>query len=360
VNLDLAAIREGAMNPPAGTARQYEDMFARQLEQAAADERRLRREGMEAAMQRALDRSGLYNVGSMMIPQDAGEVALGLAMTPGIGMGLRTALAGLGGMTTQIGDAEGAMVPRSWFENLLRSRLPAARQEGQRGLDTLSDASRGINIDAIRFASGEDQNRIFQELASDTWGHGWLPFGNDRWLGAMSPGRELDFTNLDAAWTLPGRVRSRTENLVYDPVYHEAADRALNVGHRGRHTVLEPNVDGGWYDMNNSGDLVVGRLNSNPRDTFWHELQHSAIDRAGLHSVGNTVDNAWSVNPNLREEYIRRSSLDPLSAAENMYYADPGEWLARLNERLYQPNAVVGDHRLLADPFARWPDFRIR
>jgi hypothetical protein len=112
--LSLAGIRSGAMEPPAGGAADYEQMLMAQFEQAARDERALRMQPLQDALARVVDRSGALNVGSMMLPQDAGEAALGAAMVPGpMGLGLRTALAALGGLTTAPGDAEGALLVRA-------------------------------------------------------------------------------------------------------------------------------------------------------------------------------------------------------------------------------------------------------
>lgn len=363
--LELSGIRDAAMQPPAGSAAGYEQMLLGQFQQAAQDEENLRRAAVRAATQRALDRSGWYNVGQMLIPQDAGELALSAAMGPGLGRGMRAALAALGGMTTAPAEAEGGMLPRSWFESLLRSRIPAARQEGERALDALTRAERGVNIDAMRWAKPDEQNTMFRALAPETWQHGWLPFGNNRWMGMADPQRPVDSTNFNAT---VDRVRqtgrgetSLTENLVYDPVYFEAADRALNLGTRGRFTRFDPNMEGGYYSP--GGDIVLGTRpldELTPYDVLRHEMQHSTIDRAGVSYGGNNVEDAWQYNPSLRNEYLYEMFDNPQNAANQMYLADPGEWLARLAERTNRPGAQIGDANVLFDPNVTWPDFRIR
>lgn len=389
-SLSLARIREGAMNPPAGTARQYEDMLWRQLEEANAAEARMRREAREAAMQRALDRSGIYNVGSMMLPQDLGDAAIGAAMMPGpMGWGARAVLAGLGGMTTQPSDAEGMFLPRGMVQRLLGSANPQARRLGEEGLHALDDAAgtaggRGWQ----RPLTDEQRNERFMDALYDTSAFNVLPTeAGLAW--ALPPTRPQSYGGLfDAAQNLgplPG-ARHLRRSLVDDPMLEAALPPSsrLNAGV----VAMRPPAGNllGSYNPESGLTTIHAGTPANMRDTFAHEMQHwIQHETPGRYARGTNERQVGSVNPNIWGEYLARvQAPEPSSswtsvpggvtfgsaerdAARQMYQNNFGEWEARL-AGLYNrlggatPEGINPLGFVLDDfvPHNAAPDFRIR
>lgn len=201
--LSLAGIREGAMNPPAGGAAGAEDFLWNQLLQAREDERQAELAPLREASNRALHRSGWYNVGSMLMPQDAGDVALSMAMGPGLGRAARGTLAALGGLTTQVGDAEGSVLTRAWralnpgaMAGRQRAEIEQHLAEGLRVRDAVVDPTVQHYLDNMRNVlapareMGEDgagrQLRMYEDPIAAARGE-----TRPDWMLALNPQREL-------------------------------------------------------------------------------------------------------------------------------------------------------------------------
>lgn len=397
-SLQLPGIRAGAMNPPAGAARGYEDMLMGEFEQAAADERRLRREGMEAAMQRALDRSGIYNVGKFLIPQDLGELALGAAMGPGLGRGMRTALAALGGMTTQPSEAEGAFLPREMFRHLRGHPAAAARRESDRGMTALDDAIRASRrSDAWLATRGpDDLNAAFPDLLEAGAPYGVIPTEGG-WRALLDPTRpshlhprmrEISEDVLNFASEIP-IPQSR---VYFDPWYASAvqggSDPLVRV-QAGR-----PSGSGAYSHADDSITVSARTPFDEQRRVMDHELQHRVqrID-PNRSLIGGSPDWTARRNPDLWNEYLARHTAPSsgpegwasvsggpeqaqYSAARHMYENNFGEWEARLAEDVQRQVRNVGQMPQLQgfNPFSTGlveniirdsgmgaaPDFRIR
>ena len=397
--LSLAGIREEAMNPPAGGARGAEDYLWNQLLQAREAERQAELAPLREASNRALHRSGWYNVGSMMIPHDAGDVALTAAMGPGLGRLSRAGLAALGGLTTQPGDAEGAFLPREWFQRMLGSSSRVARQEGERGMQAIREARRELQQTGLptqlSLHSDEEMNRLFPQMLDVTAPYGVIPT-ETRLSALMTPDRERNLEPLLSHWndfrgtTPPVEVQRHRNNLVIDPWLEDAAPMP-RLPREGQ-VVLQ--AESPYYGYFNPNDGHIGLTMDRPLDeivgTLDHELQHwvQANSQGRYLRGANPADVRQQVPADVWDEYFQAAAgpsappswtqvgggLDPAgaerAAQHQLYRNNFGEWEARLaaeiaRMQLNSPDnlsAVRGLHLGLESflPYNSTPDFRVR
>lgn len=389
--LSLAGIREGAMNPPAGGAAGAEDFLWNQLLQAREDERQAELAPLREASNRALHRSGWYNVGSMLMPQDAGDVALSMAMGPGLGRLSRVALAALGGLTTMPGEAEGALLP---WDRLRRAVSLTGREGGPlawegeraaRGLERASDATarlRGADAAPIRFPaqySADEVNRAFDSVAQPIFNEtGWLPFPNMErgtydWLYGLSgtdrhrwptgnilagfrvgqPARELgeELTDRTLFAAVPELQRTR---LMYGP-----ENQTWNAAH-------VPGTGGAETDliiMANRGAGTGAAMN----ESLGHETQH-VMQRLFGRMGGTSPARVAEQNPDLYERYFGGLAAmypnEPVQQLEQltrsgMYRRVPGEWEATVGGAL---SGRPGANSMLLHELSNgiMPDFALR
>jgi hypothetical protein len=384
LELNLDNIRGGAMNPPA--------------QQADEEERRWREE-MDALWERARRRSGTYRLASMLVPQDFGDILLTLAMSPGARLGMRTALAALGGLTTQIGDAEGAFLPKEMFRRLRAHPSAAARREAARGEDAITNAERHSGVGVNDFVSWSPQvfNNEFPELLQLGAPYGAIPT-EAGWVALLSPQRPLrllpqlsaDAEELLRRPELYSIARPQSEYR-FDPWLDFAIglDTSPNVH-------IRRSTSRGYYDpIDNSITLSANHISDAP-STFEHELQHRVQHLTpGRYLVGSSTQTVVPRNSlNLWYEYLRRTlvpdkepavgwmtapgGIDPRReialAQYNMYLSNFGEWEARLAARAHEaamnPARLGGQegeswldtYRRLIDSMADevMPDFRVQ
>lgn len=398
--LSLAGIREGAMSPPAGSAAGAEDFLWNQLLRAREDERQAELAPLREASNRALHRSGWYNVGSMLMPQDAGDVALSAAMGPGLGRLSRVALAALGGMTTQVGDAEGAFLPQDWFRRMLTSTSRATREEGARGVQAINDASRALEREGLPGRRGnpalsdEEYNALFPRMLDISSNYGVLP--QERGLSALlTPGRDRNYQGLLDDWRAvrgSGQVSHVDRNwLVADP-WLEAARPPPGLSREGR-VSLYPDLPslGSYHPNDGSIRLNADQSAEDLLGVFDHETQHWIQSRNPARArVGSSPSAVQAGNPELYQEYYDRllnppnaavpgwssvgGGLDPynagVSARHQLYENNFGEWEARLAQAIGQRQASLGHDMSAIEgliggldeflPSNAWPDFRVR
>lgn len=357
--LSLSGIREGAMNPPADGAAGYEQMLWDSLLQENQRERDAYMQSLRDTADRAMRRSGWYNVGSMMMPQDAGDVALSAAMGPGLGRLSRAGLAALGGMTTQPGEAEGSLLTRAW--RMLNSGATAsARQadevarhlaEGPRVRDAVVDPTVQHYLDNMRNVLAPQR-----ELGENAAGRQLRMYedpiqaarGSQRpdWMFALNPQRELLRPEAFERIALAEAGQTSTARLpdMVDPrltrMYPEFEDITMRFEN-------DPAAANGWFNAGDAGWAGTwggyGRqpelaLNANTapswgraqhRDVAAEELQHAA--QWADNRIGPSVPNLprdWSaLFPEEQQAWQQFSPSHNSDAGFNRFYrAYPIEW----------------------------------
>jgi hypothetical protein len=392
--LGLEGIRAGAMNPQAGGAAGYEQMLMAQFEQANRDEQELQRQARAAQMQGALDRSGIYNVGRFMIPQDLGELALGAAMGPGLGKGMRTALAALGGLTTAPAEAEGAFLPRYMFQHLRGHPAAAARREADRGMTALDEVARASGHSDTWFATrGPDElNAAFPDMLEAGAPFGAIP-SEGGWRALLDPVRPTRVMPrmgelADDALNFGQELTSPQSRVYFDPWYDSAVQGGSDPLVR-----MMPDWRPGAGSYSHQDDNIRIAATTQPsymRNVLDHELQHRVQRNDPNRSlVGASVRYTSQRNPDLWDEYLQRYSQpepapswthtgttpEPEQAARQaMYMNNFGEWEARLAEDIQRQSRNAAQSVPGMNPFNTgfvsqiirdsamepMPDFRIR
>lgn len=349
------------------------------------------RAGAMRGIEEGTRRAAWPRVAGMLMPQDAGDVALSMAMGPGLGRGMRFALAGLGGMTTQPTEAEANFLPRFMVQRLLGSANPEVRRMGQEGMDALAAAER--NPAARQFAGSHmtDQRRndMFPDVLYGTSEHNVLPTeAGLAW--ALPPERRMEYWGLLDAGDLANNTgqarRYRRDALVNDPALKAALPPSslpnaniIAVGPR------QGNEYGSYNPLSGLVRVNAG-LSADMRDTFSHELQHRIqFDTPGRYARGTNPTQVGTVNSNLWDEYLQSvqnpdvvngwttapAGLTPAqdirAAGMQMYQRNFGEWEARLAglHNRYGAGAPLDINSLgyTLDEFLPnnpWPDFRVR
>lgn len=376
-------IREGAMNPPAGAAAGYEDMLWNQMLGASQQEEQRYLQSLRDTSNRAIDRSGWYNVGSMLMPHDVGDVALSAAMGPGLGRGMRTALAALGGLTTQVGDAEAGLFTLPQWMRAARAGISASAgrnqiEERMASLEPALRNMRGADAGPLRNPgqySGDEINRAFENVSVPTFtDYGWLPMPDPQrnftdMLGAATGNRFTWPTGNIMSGFRVGQAARPLESELTDELLYAAAPgmRDVRLSYGGLPAGLEAAYLGRMNDQPGSIFMRPGQSSPTMAETLYHETQHGLQDLTGR-ARGGTSRTVAENNPDMYERYFSNhaglgfgpTAIEQATRAE-MYNRLPGEWEARLGGKLSANRQSQLDGMTMEELLGEsMPDFNLR